>query len=49
MIIPTMRARIMIVPTEDMIEEIASPQNRLKPPFAETWAKFNGLLTVIKA
>ena len=39
----------MIIPTDDMIEEIASPQNKLNPPFAETLAKLKGLLTIIKA
>ena len=34
----------MIIPTEDIIEEIAIPQNRLNPPLAETLPKLNDLL-----
>jgi len=30
------------------MEEAATPQNRLNPPFAETLAKLNDLLTIIR-
>ena len=34
----------MIIPTDEIMEEIAIPQNRLNPPLAETLAKLNDLL-----
>ena len=35
----------MIIPKEDIIEEIAIPQNRLNPPLAEVLANLIALLT----
>ena len=34
---------IMIIPKDEIIEEIAIPQNRLNPPLAEILAKLNDL------
>ena len=38
----------MIIPKDEIIEEIAIPQNRLNPPLAETLAKLNDLLMRIQ-